>query len=84
MNKGVLVGADQKQEWLLLWWWKNYSEENELPVCFVDFGMSEKGRKWCQKRGQLLLVEEIPLHSVDSSLALKWNENISPFWGSTP
>ena len=52
-DRGVIVGFDQEQEWLLDWWWSNYSAHNGLPVLFVDFGMSEAARRWCSERGAL-------------------------------
>ena len=56
---GVIVGSDANHEWLLVWWWENYSRFNSLPVAFVDFGMSPESRKWCQERGLIvdLIVE---------------------------
>lgn len=51
---GILVGTDKTQEWLLPWWWERYSAHNTLPVAFVDFGMSDEARQWCEARGQCL------------------------------
>jgi hypothetical protein len=48
---GVIVGLDKHQEWLLDWWWGNYSRHNDLPVLFADFGMSDAGRRRCAERG---------------------------------
>jgi hypothetical protein len=53
MRDGVIVGANERQEWLLPWWWRNFSKYNRLPVCFIDFGLSPAMRDWCQERGQL-------------------------------
>lgn len=44
------------QEWLLPWWWENYSRHNDLPVAFCDFGLSYKMRRWCEERGQVFEV----------------------------
>jgi hypothetical protein len=46
---GVMVALDAGMEWLLDWWWNNYSKHNKYPVCFVDYGMSPAGRAWCAK-----------------------------------
>lgn len=51
---GVIVASDQGQEWLLPWWWDHYRSRNDFPVAFVDFGMSEKAKRWCRKRGALI------------------------------
>ena len=61
---GIVVGADLTQEWLLPWWWSHYSRFNSLPVAFIDFGMSDEMKKWCQERGEL-----IPLPVADIFVA---------------
>lgn len=86
-SKGVLVGCDESQEWLLSWWWKNYTKENKFPIAFADFGMSEKGKKWCEKRGvvQSLHLENLAVASkneIDPALVNEWEKTLSPFWNS--
>ncbi len=53
IDRGVIGGFDKGQEWLLEWWWSNYSAHNDLPVLFVDLGMSAAARQWCAERGLL-------------------------------
>lgn len=53
---GILVASDISQEWLLPWWWENYSKHNSYPVTFVDLGLSENKRKWCRERGELVFL----------------------------
>ncbi len=48
---GILTGCDQNQEWMLKWWWENYTACNQFPVTFVDFGMTASAKKWCEKHG---------------------------------
>lgn len=77
MNDGVLVGCDHRQEWMLPWWWSRYSEHSSYPVTFIDFGMSEKVKKWCQQRGELIpLWAPIdfvrPKHEISADLAAEW------------
>jgi hypothetical protein len=48
--RGIVLGCDFRQEWLLSWWWKNYSAHNEYPVVVFDFGMSGEGIAWCQEK----------------------------------
>lgn len=59
MSRGVLVGSDSHMEWLLPWWWEKYSSSNQFPVVFADFGMTDKARKWCGERGEVLAVKEM-------------------------
>ncbi|MEM7174414.1 MAG: hypothetical protein AAF443_00590 [Chlamydiota bacterium] len=49
-QRGVVIGCDQQQEWLLKWWWNHYVEQNTFPVTLFDFGISCAARLWCQKR----------------------------------
>lgn len=68
-DRGILVAADEHQEWMLPWWWKHYSAFNHLPVLFIDFGMSEEALAWCRSKGAV--------HSL-SSPHIKSKEEISP------
>ncbi len=61
--RGIIVGSDHKQEWLLSWWWKHYSSHNSYPVVFMDFGLSEEGKLWCQERGQCIPVPSFEIES---------------------
>jgi lipopolysaccharide biosynthesis glycosyltransferase len=75
--EGVIVGCDQHQEWLIPWWWSKYSEYNDHPVAFIDFGMSEKARNFCQSRGELIFVHDsmqflAGKSEVSSPLAALW------------
>jgi hypothetical protein len=54
MKKGILVASDRNIEWLLPWWWKYYSKYNNYPVAFVDLGMSDPMKKWCEEKGQVI------------------------------
>ncbi len=54
MDKGILVASDKHGEWLLDWWWENYSRDNSYPVAFVNFGMSKERLKWCNEKGQVI------------------------------
>lgn len=56
-TEGILVGCDQKQEWLLPWWWQHYSVHNHYPVIFVDFGMTQNALKWCLERGKCISIQ---------------------------
>ena len=70
-EKGIIVAADENIEWLLPFWWLNYSLYNNFPVAFIDFGMTEKAIKWCKERGIYLLPEE--------TIHVKGKDEINPF-----
>lgn len=77
---GVLCGADRTQEWMLPWWWSRYSEHNDFPVTFCDFGMSEEMKTWCAQKGEVVSIhtDELFIHSrsaVDPQLAELWEKS---------
>jgi hypothetical protein len=53
-EEGIIVGSDLTQEWLLPWWLAHYRRHNAFPIAFVDFGMSDAMKKWCQDHGELI------------------------------
>lgn len=57
-DRGIIVGCDQGQEWLMSWWWSHYRKHNKYPVTFADFGLSDRARKWCSERGEVMQVEK--------------------------
>lgn len=64
---GIVVGADIAQEWLLAWWWDHYRKTNSAPVTFVDFGMTEEKRVWCQDRGHLVKLPVADIFVAEKS-----------------
>lgn len=54
MKRGVLVASDRAFEWALCWWFTHYQKHNELPIGFIDLGLSPPMKKWCKKRGIFL------------------------------
>lgn len=84
---GILVGANERQEWLLPWWWENYSLHNSYPVSFVDFGLSEEMKDWCKARGELIALYVPPLfvkdrEEVSAQLVKQWERYPDGFWDS--
>ena len=85
-DRGILVGADARQEWLLSWWWENYRRHNAYPVSFADFGLSEEMRSWCKERGELIDLRAASefvkgQNEVDPLLAKEWESLYPPtFW----
>jgi hypothetical protein len=67
-ENGVLIGSDECLEWLLPWWWENYSRFNSFPVAFADFGMSEEMRAWCQERGELIDLTFPDMYGASNAL----------------
>jgi hypothetical protein len=87
-EKGFVVAADISQEWLLPWWWNKYSQHNDLPVAFVDFGLSLEMKDWCKQKGIYiplpvpdLFVKEKDAFSLDH--VKMWEEKHNTFfWNS--
>lgn len=84
--QGIIVGSDEKQEWILPWWWKHYIAFNTLPVCFVDFGLSEAARKWCEERGTVVSLCQHtsflnPKEKLEPTLIAQWESAYGEgFW----
>lgn len=79
MTKGILIGCDQNQQWMLPWWWKHYSQHNNYPVAFVDFGMSAEAKKWCQSKGHWISLDApknfvFPKTLIASDLSTEWEK----------
>ncbi|MBI3211127.1 MAG: hypothetical protein HYZ47_00345 [Simkania negevensis] len=74
---GVLTGCDFNQEWMLKWWWEHYKKTNQLPVTFIDFGMSKSAQIWCKKQGDLISLSPpklipAPKEKIAPDLAQLW------------
>jgi hypothetical protein len=81
-KRGIICGADRLQEWLLPWWWSRYEEHNQLPVLFIDFGMTDEMRFWCQERGEVITMDPdlsliTPRSAIDDTVAKEWEERFS-------
>lgn len=50
-ERGVVIGVDENQEWMLPWWLMNYARFNSDPVMVADFGLTDAGKDWCKKHG---------------------------------
>ncbi len=76
--QGVIVASDERQEWLLPWWWEHYASHNAYPVVFFDLGMSKEALHWCRSRGQCLtLPKASPLKKVPNARRRQWEAR----WG---
>ena len=56
--RGVIIGADKTQEWMLDWWYFHYKKYNSYPITICDFGLSGQGKKQAQKMGTLLDIQK--------------------------
>ncbi len=79
MSRGIIVGCDQKQEWMLPWWLSHFKLHNKLPVAFIDFGMTSHAKKWCKAHGTLIPLKApqdfvYPKNQISSELAGKWEK----------
>ncbi len=87
-EKGVLVASDSTQEWLLPWWFENYQKHNDLPVCFVDFGLSAPMKAWCKSKGDYIYLEVPDVFVAEKKVCtesdiLLWEEGYGKsFWES--
>lgn len=88
MTRGVLVGCDYSQEWMLPWWWQHFCKYNTESVAFVDLGMSLQAREWCASHGKLIPLDApkdfvMPRPLIDKELIAKWeSEKGETIWKS--
>ncbi len=88
MNQGVIVGCDQKQEWMLPWWLSHFRTHNDLPVAFIDFGMTSHAKAWCEGHGTLISLEApqgfvYPKAHISKELAESWEKKYgSHLWSA--
>lgn len=68
---GVVTGFDKNQEFALEWWWKNYKKHNDLPVCFVDYGMTHQAIEFCKSHGEYVSLLDNSVTVFASSWYLK-------------
>ena len=78
---GVITGCNETMEWMLKWWWKHYSATNDLPVTFLDFGLSKSARMWCEKRMHVIACpipkqfeKEARSFPLPTSWSVTWRE----------
>jgi hypothetical protein len=85
-SKGIIVGSNRAQEWLLPWWWLHYHLYNSYPVSFVNFGdMSKKALDWCKERGEVFSIPHsdefiVKKGKVDVSKADLWEKIHPDLW----
>ncbi|MCB1109771.1 MAG: hypothetical protein KDK64_02230 [Chlamydiia bacterium] len=88
MTKGILTGCNERHEWMLKWWWKNYSTHNSYPVTFCDFGMSPSARMWCQTKGEVIsqTAEMLPIKNLNEQVQdPPWKKHIASYlWSHRP
>jgi len=74
--RGVIVASDERQEWLLPWWFENYAKHNTFPITFIDLGLSPEGKEFCIERGELVSIPDYSAlglkEETDPEKALFW------------
>jgi len=62
-DKGVIIGVDKNQQWMLEWWGRNYLRFNKYPVLIVDFGLTAHGRQLAESLGFALTQDVVELEA---------------------
>lgn len=80
MSRGVLVGCDQHQEWMLPWWLSHFKKHNRIPIAFVDMGMSQQARYWCATKGKVISLDApqdfvLPKSLIHPALIKDWEKS---------
>jgi hypothetical protein len=68
ISKGVLVATDSTLEWMLPWWVYHYKKQADLPIAFVDLGMSEEKKAFCREHGTLISIDWKEFYSDPSMI----------------
>jgi hypothetical protein len=82
-EKGIIIGADKTQEWLLPWWYFYYSQTNQYPVSFCNFGMSKKALSWCKERGNVIQAPSSDFMVKKENISKKLREKWEKRWATT-
>jgi len=53
-SRCIITGCSAEHEWMLPWWFDNLRRHNQLPVMFIDMGMSDRALAWCMERGAII------------------------------
>lgn len=83
---GVVVGCNRAGEWLLPWWWMNFSLYNLCPITVVNFGdMSLEALKWCKGRVNIqnLMGDDsfiLDKKDIAPRVAKEWETRRSNIW----
>lgn len=75
LQKGIVIGCDNRLETLLFVWYHQYKIFNTLPITFVDFGVSDQTRAFCLNHFNYITLPKdqlIPFKSPDFETSLKW------------
>lgn len=86
-NEGILIGCDERQEWLLKWWWNHYSKTNSYPVTFLDYGLTPCAKSWCQSKGHV--ISSLPPDWISNQETISeqasWAKNVPLYvWNHRP
>lgn len=54
-SEAFLTGCDEKSEWMLPWFFKNYKKHNKHPLVFANFGVSDEALKLVQKQAHAVM-----------------------------
>jgi len=65
-DKVFVTGCDDKTEWQLEWFLKNFIKHNKtVPIVFADFGVTNETREWIFKISEFDDIIDIPRQRVN-------------------
>lgn len=85
-SEGVVIGADELQEWLIPWWRSHFEQENDYPVLVVDFGLSDRMRSYCEEWAKVIPLKVFDLYvekreTIDEERIGQWEATYGThFW----
>jgi len=73
---GIITFSNQKYEWMIPWWTHHLQKNTTYPISYIDNGMSESMKNWCDKRGSLISfspkLKVKPKEFISKKLQIKW------------
>lgn len=66
---GIITGCDRGIQWMFPWWFHCLRKHCDLPVTFIDYGMTESGYNWCKNRGEIIRIK-IPVKAMKKRFSM--------------
>lgn len=60
MKRCFVTGCDNKAEWMLKWFLKNYTKHNNTPIVFADFGVTKEMKEWIHQVSEFDHIVDVP------------------------
>jgi hypothetical protein len=70
-DKCFITGCDDRTEWMLPWFLKNYIKHNSTPIVLADFGMTDQTRAWAYQVSEFDDILDLQYRGTNKAWFLK-------------